>query len=184
MSSHEKSLQWRARSWHFWQPLQVCERKGTGRARVSFHLQWPRNTRMSLPCPVYCQVFCSLRMTKCCLSYLPTKFLGKTSAVQEWPSENKQESCRVEAENLMLSIELRERMPIHHQVTQVKLYKRKKGYNLSSPQAFSDWISGLMEGIGSPFAQVLWLAQQHYTDSSLCDGMQLLWVRVGVIGWI
>lgn len=79
---------------------------------MSFLLQWDKkyHNEFALFLSIV-RVFCSPRMTKCCLSYLPIKLFGKTSGVQEWPSKNKQESCRVEKKILMLSIDLRERTP-------------------------------------------------------------------------
>lgn len=101
MSSHGKSLHWRAPGWYFWQPLHVCWRKGIGGTRVSFHLQWAKKYQNKITLVSPCLLsgfFYSLRMTKCCLSYLHIKLLGKTSDTQEWPPGNEQESCRVDTE--------------------------------------------------------------------------------------
>lgn len=84
--------------------LEKRDRQGKGELPLAVGQEIPEWVSPGLlPC-----VFVVLRMTKCCLSYLPIKLLGRTSDAQEWPSENKQESCRVEIENLMLSTGLRE----------------------------------------------------------------------------
>lgn len=147
---------------------------------MSLHLQWDKTYQNEFASSLsIVRVFCCLRMTKCCLSYFPIKLLGKTSDAQEQPSENKQESCKVEKENLMLSIDLRERTPSQHRVRQVKLYNSEKGNSLSIPQTFAgqvrwicegDWTFGHRSRVSTPITGT---GEQHH-DSSLCAGMQLL----------
>lgn len=83
--------------------------------------------------------------------------------------------------NLMLCIDLREKMPSQYRVRLVKGYKSKKGNHPSIPQTFSGWVRWTCGGDWEPFGHrsrdstpVTVTAAQHH-DSSLCARMQLLW---------